>query len=96
MRSIHLFALPVIALCLTGAACKTTEVGFPDEKDVVASVAPKPKPGADILTPGGNANYNAAVEGWGDGVSRAAGRMCRFFATRGMKVDCPPRPAGEE
>lgn len=89
-------ALAVITLCLTGAACQTTKVGIPDAVDVNASVAPKPKPTADILTPNGAARYNEQIEAWGDGIWAASARICRFLAERGMKeAECPARPAQE-
>lgn len=89
-------ALAVVTLCLTGAACQTTKVGFPDAADVNASVATKPKPTADILTPSGSARYNEKLEAWGDGIWAASGRICRFLAERGMEdIACPARPAQE-
>lgn len=48
-------------------------------------------PGDEIATdPAAEAHYNAAVESWGERLSSAGGRLCRFFARTGMKrLRCP-------
>jgi len=52
----------------------------------------KPAPTDDIVTdPKASALYNASVESWGDRVSAAGGRLCRFFKARGMAVGCPDK-----
>lgn len=52
----------------------------------------KPQPSDAIATdPDADAHYNAALEGWGDRISSAGARLCRFFDRTGMKgLDCPP------
>ena len=59
----------------------------------------KPIPSDAIATdPQVEAQYNADVESWGDRVSAAGGRLCRFFAGVDMPgVDfCPEaKPATE-
>ena len=55
-----------------------------------ALVEPKPKPGPDIVTSArAAAEYDVAVETWGERLSVAGGRVCRWLATNGMAVECP-------
>lgn len=82
----HLAVLPALAL----AACTTTTAGYPPRADVEAVTAAKPKPTAAILTdPAANALYASKIEAWGDAISAAGKRLCRFYETTGMDVDCP-------
>lgn len=48
-------------------------------------------PGDEIATDAeAEAHYNAAVEGWGDRISSAGARLCRFFQRRKMPgLTCP-------
>lgn len=47
--------------------------------------------------PTAEAHYNAAVEGWGDRLFSAGGRLCRFFARMDMPgVDFCPAATGNE
>ncbi len=84
-------------LCLTLISGSTAcgygkSVGFPSRADVSAVTEHKPVPTDDIVTdPKASALYNASVESWGDRVSAAGRRLCRFFKARGMAVDCPER-----
>jgi hypothetical protein len=83
-------AVCLIALALAG--CNSTKgailVGHPPRADVVAVTEAKPIAGAEILAPQGNARYNSAVSAWGDRISSAGLRLCRFFESGGMDVDC--------
>lgn len=82
--------LVIAALLLSG--CTTTErVGLPAKADVEALTEAKPMPSAAILTdPAANDRYNSEVEGWGDRLSAAGGRLCRYFDGLGMPgLDCP-------
>lgn len=82
-------ALALVLLC---AACGGhPAVGLPPAADVTAVVERKPAPTEAILTdPAASARYNSAVEAWGDRISAAGGRLCRYFANLGMEADCPP------
>jgi hypothetical protein len=60
-----------------------------------ALTEPKPVPTDAIASdPVAAENYNADVEGWGDRLSRAGGRVCRHAKANGMPLpfDCPPAP----
>lgn len=66
------------------------KAAFPPPADLEAVTEPKPKPTVDIVTSAQAAErYNAEVEGWGDRVSAAGARLCRYYRDLGMKVDCP-------
>lgn len=82
-------ALALVLLC---AACgEHPTVGLPPAADVAAVVERKPVPTEAILTdPAASARYNSAIEAWGDRVSAAGGRLCRYFANLGMEAECPP------
>jgi hypothetical protein len=74
----------------TASACAVPASRFPPRADLVAATEAKPRPTADIVTDSkASAEYNAAVESWGDRVGAAGGRLCRYFREIGMKVDCP-------
>jgi hypothetical protein len=61
-----------------------------------AVTEPEPVPTPDVLTSGqAAADYDAAVEGWGDRLWRAGGRLCRWAKRNGMAIDCPPPPVDE-
>lgn len=71
-------------------ACATKPAPMPPRADLIALVEPKPKPTAVILTdPAASDRYNSAVESWGERLSSAGLRLCRYFAATGMDVDCP-------
>lgn len=62
---------------------------FPPSADIDALQEAKPMPTVDILTDArAEAAYNAEVEGWGDRLSAAGRRVCRWFAAQGTVVDC--------
>lgn len=67
-----------------------SSAGFPPLADLNAVTSAKPVPGDDIVTdPVADAKYNAALETWGDKKHSAGIRLCKFFKTLGMAVDCP-------
>ena len=72
------------------SAADQTGLGyFPPEEDLKAVTETKPKPSPDILTdPSASARYNSAVLSWGERVSAAGRRLCRFHRDTGMKVEC--------
>lgn len=73
------------------SGCETSG-GYPPIADLQAVTEDKPAPTEAILTdPVADAHYNASVEAWGDRISSAGGRLCRFFDNAGMVgVDfCP-------
>lgn len=85
-----------VTLCLTVAmaapltACAHDQVGIPARADIEALVAPKPVPGPEILTdPNASARHNAAIEVWGDRLSSAGARLCRYYKDLGADLDCP-------
>lgn len=88
--------LPLLLLPMAASACAapgSMKAAFPPPADLAAVTEPKPVPGPEIVTSAKAAEeYNAAVEGWGDRVSAAGGRLCRFYQRLGMKVPCPVGP----
>ncbi len=93
MRSMLRLAVGLSALLLMPllvSACAASG-GFPPPADLQAVTEAKPVPVDAIATDAAaEAHYNAAVESWGDRVSAAGGRLCRFFDRRGMKgLTCP-------
>ena len=79
-----------IALALSTAGCATAPKPYPPQADLQALAEVKPKPTAAILTdPAANDRYNAALESWGDRLSAAGLRLCRYFKAQGMTVECP-------
>jgi len=81
-------ALLLMPLLVSGCA---PSGGFPPVADLQAATEAKPVPSDAIATdPSAEAHYNAAVESWGDQLSSAGGRLCRFFQRRGVKgLACP-------
>jgi hypothetical protein len=66
--------LPVLAMLSLASGCATTGAIPPPADDLKAVVEPKPVPTDDIATSDqANADYSAAIEGWGDRVSAAGG-----------------------
>ena len=86
-------SLALLPTLLLASACGNSG-GYPPLADLKAVTEPKPVPGDEIATdPAAEAHYNAAVEGWGDRLFSAGGRLCRFFReTRMPGVDFCPAP----
>jgi hypothetical protein len=63
-----------------------------------AATEPKPAPTDDIATSQAAADhFSASIEGWGDRVSAAGGRLCRWTErTYKLKLDCPKARPGEQ
>jgi len=79
-----------VALALALTACAHGPAGMPARADIEALVEAKPTPGPEILTdPNASARYNSAIEGWGDRLSSAGARLCRFYVDQGADLDCP-------
>jgi hypothetical protein len=76
------------------SACATSGAIPPPAADLKAAVEAKPVPGDDIATSDqANADYSAAVEGWGDRLYSAGGRLCRWSEkTYKVKIGCPKAP----
>lgn len=85
--------LPLLLLLITASGCAgpgSLQSAFPPRADLEAVTEAKPMPTAAIATSAQVAEqYNADVEGWGDRVSAAGARLCRFYRDLGMKVKCP-------
>lgn len=65
---------------------------LPPSADIEALQEPKPAPPVEIVTDAqAEAAYNAEVEGWGDRLSAAGRRVCRWFAAQGVVVRCADR-----
>lgn len=90
--TLHLM-LCACALAVSGCAARErlTPI-FPPSADVRTLTAPKPVPPADIVTSAqAAARYDIEVETWGDTLSAAGGRVCRWLKSNGMTVECPER-----
>jgi len=76
-------------LALTACGDERPAVGTPLIADIEAAAETKPPPTAAILSdPNADARYNAEIEAWGDRVSAAGRRLCRFYRDVGVKVEC--------
>jgi hypothetical protein len=65
----------------------------PPAADIEALTAPKPLPKGDIVNNDtAAALHSEAIEAWGDGLSAAGKRVCRWFVEAGAKVDCVDAP----
>lgn len=89
-------ALPMLCACaLAVSACTPKErlqPIFPPSVDLKLVISPKPKAGPEIVTSAqAAAEYDIAVETWGDTVSKAGQRICRWAENNGAKLDfvCP-------
>lgn len=68
---------------------------FPKSADIEAAIAPKPVAPAEIVTSAqAAAQYDVAVESWGESLWRAGARICRWAVDSGAQLPfaCPPRP----
>lgn len=76
----------LLPMLLLASACARPGGPFPPLADVKAVTETKPVPPDTIADdPVAEANYNAAVEGWGDRLHSAGERLCRFF----VRIDMP-------
>lgn len=67
---------------------------FPPRAEVQRLQEAKPAPTADIVTDAKASEiYNAEVESWGDRLSAAGRRMCRWMNDNGADFDCADPPA---
>lgn len=88
-------ALALLLASLAVSACDKQvriEQPTPPVADVRALVEPKPAIVGDIVNDDtAAALHSSKVETWGDGLSAAGARMCRWFAETGAKLpfDCP-------
>lgn len=97
MRSLkHLIALLTLSVSsLAASACAGKErlqPIFPSSADLKAVTEQKPVATPEIVTSAqAAAEYDIAVEAWGERVSRAGGRICRWAVNNGMKLpwECP-------
>lgn len=90
-----LLSAGLLAAVSSCAAQVTTRPLFPPAADIRDATTPKPVPTPDILTSEQAAErYDAAVETWGETVSRAGGRICRWVIDNGgtLPFKCPPQP----
>ena len=83
-------SLPLLALLAASGCASSVEIP-PPVADLKAVTEAKPVPGNDIVTSQKAADdYSAAVEGWGDRISAAGGRLCRWTErTYKVHVGCP-------
>lgn len=77
------------------SGCTTSDAIHPPVADLKAAVEPKPVPGDAIATSDqANADYNAALEAWGDRLHAAGARICRWSEkVYRIKVGCPAEAA---
>lgn len=83
-------SLPLAALLLV-SACATPGAIPPPAADIKAVIEAKPIPSDDIATSQKAADdFSASIEGWGDRISAAGARLCRWTErTHKIKLDCP-------
>ena len=69
------------------AARERTSIAIPPAADIRAAIEPKPQPTEEILTSSrAEADYNAALEAWGDRVRSAGVRICQWSQAAGAKL----------
>lgn len=81
-----------LATLLLASACATPGELPPPVADLTAVTETKPIPGDEIATSQKAADdYSASVEGWGDRVSAAGARLCRWVESvyKPKGLDCP-------
>jgi hypothetical protein len=79
-------------MLLLASGCASSGA-FPPPADLAALIEPKPIPGDEIASDSvAEARYNAALESWGERLSAAGGRLCRFYRRLSMPglAPCPP------
>ena len=89
-RLILLPMLFVSVWAVSGCAGPRVQVRplFPPAADL--TVEPKPVPTADIVTSAqAAAEYDIAVEGWGERGWLTVARVCRWAREQGAEVACP-------
>ena len=95
----HRFPTLLLTLCacsLAASGCAPKEriqPLFPRSADVKDVITPKPVAGPEIITSAqAAADYDIAVEKWGDTIWAAGGRICRWIKDNGgvLPFDCPP------
>lgn len=89
----RLHALALLPVLLVASACDkrvSIEMPKPPVADIEAVTAPKPKPVGDIVNDDkAAARHSEALESWGEGLSAAGVRLCRWFHDAGVPVVCP-------
>ena len=84
-------AVSALSLLIALSACEERIVSvpiYPPSADLALEA--KPVPTDDIVTSAqAAAEYDAAVEAWGERGWRQVGRLCRYFKGHGMAVECP-------
>ena len=84
---------PLLASFLAVAACTTPGGIIPPADDLKAVTEAKPVPTDDIATSQKAADqFSADLEAWGDRISSAGGRICRWAETVGKHSLGCPRP----
>ncbi len=83
--------LPLLAAVSLASGCGKPGSLPPPANDLLAVVERKPVPTAEIATSQKAADlHSAALESWGDRISAAGGRLCRWTErTHKIKLDCP-------
>lgn len=99
-RKCLMTSLTLCALLSAVSGCGDKEplkAGFPPSADLRAAVTAKPVAGPEIVTSAkAAAEYDIALEKWGDTLFAAGGRICRWMIDQGAPLDfCPPDPAGK-
>ena len=88
--------LPIALLLVTGCAERAIPVqSFPASVDLQSVTEPKPRPSPVIVTdPQANARYDAAIEGWGEGLLASGRRICEWAKGMGYKLpfECRREP----
>lgn len=88
----RLHALALLPALLAVSACDkrvSIEKLTPPAADIEAVTAPKPKPSGDIVNDDtAAARHSEALESWGESLSAAGHRLCRWFRDAGYAVEC--------
>ena len=76
---------------MLASACATPAEIHPPVDDLKAVVEPKPVPTDEIATSQKAADdFSVSIESWGDRISAAGGRICRWSErTYKVRIGCP-------
>jgi hypothetical protein len=87
-RISRLLLLPAL---MAVSNCAAQVVIAPPVADLQAATEPKPVPTDDIVTSQqAYDQYQASIEAWGDRISSAGGRLCRWSErVYKVKIGCP-------
>jgi hypothetical protein len=91
----RLALLPLLIAVSGCAATVSQKPIFPPRAEIERLQEAKPAPTIEIVTDEVKRElYNAELESWGERLSAAGRRLCRWMNDNGAAFDCAPPPGG--